>query len=886
MSSLGKNHKLVLPDRMKGKLESFQKKVWMVKAAEGLLAGCFGLLISFLVTFVLDRFIDTPSALRLAILVTGCVGLGIWFPLVCHKWIWRSRRLEQVARLLRYKFPRLGDHLLGIIELVNNPDHRGQSEQLCAAALRQVDQETKDQDFSSAVPNSKHRSWFLATVVPAALVLVAIFLVPAASQNAFARWITPWLEIQRYTFAQVKSIPDTIVVPEVEPANLDVALASRSPWRPANGVASIGSSVDRPALQDDVYRFNIPPQQKNGDLQLTIGDYKKTVSVEPKPRPELKSIEALVTLPEYLQRTEPVTKDARSGSIDIVQGAQFHFNATATRALKSATVNRTDLEVTGSSLQTEPFQLTESQDLHFHWVDQFGLTPLKPLTVNARISVDKKPTIDWAEQKSTRSVYNGKRYVLESDLLVFDVHCEDDFGVKTVGLQWEAQKPGQEEDSKEAGDILVAAGNPEATQMNVKATFSPSRMGLKSTQVFIKIYTVDYRPGRERVYGQTVPVYVLSQQEHAILLTKKLDHWFKQSLETYEREQQLFQENVRLRNLSTEELDRPKIRKKIEAQAAAERSQAARLSQLARVGDQLAAEAARNDQFNVGTLEKLAEMLQTLKGISGKRMPSVSDLLKTAANAKAGSPSSGNQKLSVGNNKGKPESGKSGASSPSKTPSIVLTESSLDQNKKGEDSKESKEEAAKKSGGKFTLPTVNLKDNSPMSKSGSCPAQDKMEEAVLAQQELLAEFQKVAEELQKILNNLEGSTFVKRLKALSRHQIAMAKDINGVAVANFGGTEKLIGGSARKRYKMLAKREKGYEKTINHIEEDLEAYANRVSDGKFKGVLNELKAEEVSKQIQDISATIVRNNSGSSIAHSEYLADTFDRWAEQLVGPG
>ena len=49
-----------------------------------------------------------------------------------------------------------------------------------------------------------------------------------------------------------------------------------------------------------------------------------------------------------------------------------------------------------------------------------------------------------------------------------------------------------------------------------------------------------------------------------------------------------------------------------------------------------------------------------------------------------------------------------------------------------------------------------------------------MDEAVAKQQDLLAEFEKIADELNRVLANLEGSTLVKRLKAASRMQYSIA----------------------------------------------------------------------------------------------------------------
>jgi hypothetical protein len=44
------------------------------------------------------------------------------------------------------------------------------------------------------------------------------------------------------------------------------------------------------------------------------------------------------------------------------------------------------------------------------------------------------------------------------------------------------------------------------------------------------------------------------------------------------------------------------------------------------------------------------------------------------------------------------------------------------------------------------------------------PARQNLDEAINKQQDLLAEFEKIADELNRILANLEGSTLVKRLK--------------------------------------------------------------------------------------------------------------------------
>ena len=92
-----------LPPRMTDALKQYRKRVWGIKLAEGVLAAIFGLAISYLIVFGLDRLVDTPAPLRGVILAVGMVGMVILFPIKYHNWVWQHRRLDGVARLLRHK---------------------------------------------------------------------------------------------------------------------------------------------------------------------------------------------------------------------------------------------------------------------------------------------------------------------------------------------------------------------------------------------------------------------------------------------------------------------------------------------------------------------------------------------------------------------------------------------------------------------------------------------------------------------------------------------------------------------------------------------------------------------------------------------------------------
>ena len=122
--------------------------------------------------------------------------------------------------------------------------------------------------------------------------------------------------------------------------------------------------------------------------------------------------------------------------------------------------------------------------------------------------------------------------------------------------------------------------------------------------------------------------------------------------------------------------------------------------------------------------------------------------------------------------------------------------------------------------------------------SEACPAQKKVDEAVEEQEDLLAEFAKVADELKKLLGDLEGSTFVKRLKAASRRQMAVAAELNESVESGLRHQPVSSRGAGRRPAgENVAKREIAHGDDVYVIQDDLEAYFNRVQEGKFKTVV-------------------------------------------------
>ena len=137
----------------------------------------------------------------------------------------------------------------------------------------------------------------------------------------------------------------------------------------------------------------------------------------------------------------------------------------------------------------------------------------------------------------------------------------------------------------------------------------------------------------------------------------------------------------------------------------------------------------------------------------------------------------------------------------------------------------------------------------------------KVDEAVAKQQDLLAEFEKIADELNRVLANLEGSTLVKRLKAASRLQYKIAgridrpgrRRLRRVASASAdAGPPKVLD--------ELAEQEAKGSQDVSIIMDDMQAYFERRRFMQFKTVLDEMRKHDVIGNLRQLGDDLKKEN--------------------------
>ena len=892
MSVSQPNSGLKLPSSLQTQLHEFRRRVWTIKSIEAACGALFGVFLSYLVVFGLDRLIDTPMAVRSSIFLVAVLACAT-VPVYLHRWIWCHRRLEQLARLLSRRYPSIGDQMLGIIELVRNEFEQKRSRALCEAAIEQVADVASKRDFSDAVPHPRHRLWACLAAGPVAIALIVLAIFPSAASNAWARFIAPWQPIDRYTFTVVESLGEKHIVPHGEAVTIPVRLLEKTSWRPAVGTVQIGTQLPVTAeLKDGRYDFNVPPQIDASLMDLRVGDAQQQVKVEPMLRPELTHVTASIDLPAYLQRPQTIQKDIRGGVVTVVKGSSTTFGVTASRNLVEGAWSTTDTPGEEIASTIDPKSLSASvsgpaitidapRKVLFQWKDEFGLTGKEPLTLSINAREDEAPSLSCEDLPR-------QKVIIDSETLSFKVRAQDDFGIKVVGIEWHgADKTAASKVAK--GERILAAGGSDKDLMEIAGTFCPKTLEIEPQPLNVRLFVEDYFPGRSRTYSTPYVLYVLSAEQHSIWLTEQLSKWHRQSLEVRDREMQLYNANQQLRMLNDEELDQPENRRRIENQSSAERNNGRRLTGLVNGGEDLIRQAMRNPEFGVGHLEKWAEMLGILRDISGNRMPNVADLLKQSAQApgqqmastQAAKPAGPLAGQSRANRPGDPQ--KPGESAPPKPPVPTVADGESSQNPGKKPEGEPEEPSKSNSSAPLRLPVTTVLDSGDNKPKPPTPAGEKLDEAVKAQQDLLAEFDKIADELNKVLANLEGSTLVKRLKAASRKQYVVAGKIGDQVNAGFGQKSKPAG-PIKQALEDLSKQEAVSSQDVSMIMDDMQSYFERRRYLRFKTVLDEMREQDVIGSLRQLGDD-VRVETGLSIAQAEFWSDTFDRWADDLVDP-
>ena len=628
-----------LPAELRAQLALFEKKLRRAETWAALAGGLLGAGLSYLFVFAFDRLGDTPALIRLLLMLLAA---GAWAGAVywwLRHWLFRRRDHRDLARLIQRHIPRLGDRLLGAVELAEGGNELlNSSPALLRAALAQVAGEAKKFDFNVAVPRRRSRRLSLAVgVLLTCAALTAVFA-PMAAHNALMRWLKPLAEVSRFTFVSLESLPDFLVTPHGEPFEIAVGVSGASRWNPPEVAARIADQPEvRATFSRGVAVLRFPGQTSENRLALRSLDFRKSILIQPKFRPELLRMAARVQWPAYLGHADE-DFTIGGGRFALLAGAQVAFAGQTSRELKLAAFTNGSAQVvniTSNGFRTVPVLLTTNLNaevatncnLTFEWTDIFGLRCAAPYRMELINRADEPPLISGEGLADNVAI-------LPDEVLEWKLGARDDFGLKRVWLQYWIEAAATSEADTNAPPIQtreLAEGAQNLAGTNLTARIAPVAWQLpEGVTVCLQACALDYFPDRMPSTSTVVRVHILSRAEHAKLIAE-------QARQLLARLEDVAREEERLLANSTEIAQRPEADLKSDKAAGdlrenenGERANAQQMEKMAQALEKLTQEALRNRDIKPDALAKMLEQAEKMKETASKPMSQAAQALAQA----------------------------------------------------------------------------------------------------------------------------------------------------------------------------------------------------------------------------------------------------------------
>ena len=626
-----------LPANLQAQFVEVERRLWRRETVVAVCGALAALFVSYGLLFISDRFWETPVGLRSLFMLAGLCALA-WHALRWMRlWIWRRRDLKAFARVVQKHHRRLGDRLLGIVELAADdslPDNM--SPALREAAIRQVAEEASRIDFKAAVDLRQATRYLAVAVVLFALVATPFVVTPQAGWNAFKRWAAPASKTGRFTFVRIGELPERMIVPHGEDFSVPVSLEFKSIWKPSVARAQIEqqNAVEAEVVNGQA-RFDVPGQVREGEMLVRAGDVKSALRVVPTHRPLVKDVVAHIEMPEYLQYP-PMTQAVQNASLSVLAGSRATFRGKGNRALAKVAmqapgVPEKELEVNGvGEFETGTIALGKTPHVTFSVEDTLGLTNKAPYSLALREAQDFAPNVDLPELQSETAI-------LETDIVDLNAVARDDYGVKKIGVEWQLIAAAGETNKLVESEFHFESSLPDETELKEAFLFSPSVVGAPPESVVeLRAYSTDYFPGRAKSLSMAYRFHIIGLVEHAEWTKQTFEELFARLEELTRSEEQVADETRRLKNLPGSEMESDETSEEIGEQSDKQGENNRDLDQIVREGTNALREAMRNPTFDEKTLEQWAGTLSEMMELSEKEMSDAQQSMQSAQQQQSG----------------------------------------------------------------------------------------------------------------------------------------------------------------------------------------------------------------------------------------------------------
>ena len=683
---MAKGFQVDLPDNLRRRLASLERKLFVVDTAIALSGVVAGLVVSWMLLYLSDRFWATPVHYRLAFTLAG-IGVAAFFvwPWVRH-WILKRRDRRILAAIVQQKHRRLGDRLVSAVELSDQEQRpENVSEVLCRAAIEQIDREAEHYSFNEAVATRKPLMRSLVAILILCLLGLTVDYTPDASSNALKRWALSSEE--RYTFVEKgglqvdgrNAIKKIFYVPRGEEfvlkskyafadaeserpfwsvledkwteasssagradeflrANLNVQTDLENTFQtvvpdPSQAVLGGGQLRKTTKMTGKSVEYNLPGRTKKLELTLRMGDVRRGITIQPIARPTLDQASAIIEYPSYL-KYEKSTTEVHGTVFSYLEGSRVEFLGTTTRDLNLARlkpvqsiggeINPQELTVKGEDFKSAPLDLDDFRELEFFWQDKLGID----CSQTWRLTLDRQPDspphrVDCPGQAPVVAI-------LRDEVLDIRMVAEDDFGLRQLSAEWEMFKRGGTNIVKR-GESVLRDFDPRNLSGDSTYLFDPGKLKLEEGAV-VNLYAAakDYYRTDRKSRSLPFQIHILSPEEHAQIIQQNFESLMAELDELVRREENLLEATRETQEQDSEQMKSDQTDKQIGRQEQEQKSISEKMRELSEDLKELSREALKNKEIDPQDLAKMAKTQQEMKSLADQQMQQAQQALQQA----------------------------------------------------------------------------------------------------------------------------------------------------------------------------------------------------------------------------------------------------------------
>lgn len=480
--------------KLKNKLESLEKKEFLIEALNGalisfLILSC-GILLFGLVETAANFSSDVRSVLAILIILSFVLSFLIkaLIPLSKAFFIFNKPDNYKIARQIGSKFEDVKDDLQNALELIHekNPSY---SNELVDAAFEDVYKKIKDINLSSILDFSASKRSAVRFGSILTFTVILFFVFNPFREAAIRLYNYDKKNIKPPKFEFVVN-PGNSKVTKGDPVEIKIKAKGDYPKEIVlNTKFSNETSFTKRDLNTDssgTAGFKINSLDKSFEYFASAEEIaSEKYQIEIVRRPLVTKLELEIIPPYYTGLPKITQKD--NGNITTLKGSRINLNFESSKELDSTKVvfskgKAKFLDVNGKTAGTS-FSVYSDKDYHLELKDTSGIKNKNPIVYNIRTLIDNPPQIEML-------VPNKNVKLDDTEKLELVVEISDDYGFKELKLNYR-----------------LSASKYEKPQETFSTSKIPIEKNVKESRVFYSWNLSDLALGTEDVVSYYLEVF-------------------------------------------------------------------------------------------------------------------------------------------------------------------------------------------------------------------------------------------------------------------------------------------------------------------------------------------------------------------------------------------